>query len=281
MKEYIYSPHYDFYINKVRRTAGYDMKTFHLHKKYEIYYLADGTRKYFIEDSVYLVNAGNIVLIDKDEVHKTGSVDGSPHTRFVLNFNPEYVENVWGNGNGDLISFFKSGIRVLTVPIKVQGYVENVMQRMADLEGDASVEADILRKCLLTELLILLKKCVGEHLEKHMNSKRLTNGTIDGITDFIASNYREPLSLKEIAARFYISPYYLSHLFKKTTNLSVVEYINSVRIRAAKNYLETTELKITEVAALSGFGTSSHFSRVFKLGTGLSPVRYRKFYHRA
>ena len=256
------------------------MKSFHLHKKYEIYYLAEGTRRYFIEDSVYLVNAGNIVLIDKDEVHKTNSADGSPHTRFVLNFNPEYVEKVWGGEIGSLTSFFKSGIKVLTVSMKVQGFVENVMQRMADLEGDGSKEAEILRKCLLTELLLCLKKCVEEHPETYGNSKKLVHPTIEKITDYIAASYRNPLTLKGMAKKFYISPYYLSHLFRKVTNLSVMEYISSVRIRAAKNYLETTGLKVTEIAALTGFGTSSHFSKVFRLSTGLSPGNYRKFYKR-
>jgi AraC-like DNA-binding protein len=281
LQEYIYSPHYDFYINKVHRVPSFDMKTFHLHKKYEIYYLLEGTRKYFIEDSVYLVNAGNIVIIDKDEVHKTGAVENAPHTRFVLNFNPEYIGPILDSVNGcDLLSFFSMGIKVLAISMKEQGLFENILQRMYNLVGNGTPDAEIMRKALLTELLVCLKECVGAQQNENVSCKKLNNKTIDKISDYITSNYREALSLNQIASQFFISPCYLSHLFKKTTNLTIVEYINSVRIRVAKNYLETTDMNITEIAEQAGFSTSSHFSRMFKLGSGLSPNQYRKYYHK-
>ena len=85
--KFVYSPHYEFFIDKAHRDAGYNMRTFHVHKKYEIYYQIDGTRQYYINEDTYLVNAGSIVLIGTDEVHKTSSVDNNSHTRYVLNFN--------------------------------------------------------------------------------------------------------------------------------------------------------------------------------------------------
>jgi AraC-like DNA-binding protein len=279
LKEYVYSPHYDFYVSKVHRNAQFDMKTFHLHKKYEIYYLSEGTRRYFIEDFTYLVNTGNVVLVDKDEIHKTGPVGREPHTRFVVNFNPAYLNGIWGTAPvEDLLAIFRSGIKVLVVNMKTQGFVENTLQKLYDLSGSDLPESDMLRKSLLTELLICLKGCTEEQLKTHIESPRITNKTVDKITAFISENYREQLCLKEIAARFYISPCYLSHLFKKSTSLSVMEYLNSVRIREAKKYLETTNLKISEISNMTGFATSAHFSRMFKLGTGLSPKQYRIFY---
>lgn len=281
MKEYVYSPHYDFYISKVHRTANYNMTTFHLHNKFEIYYLAEGTRRYFINDSTYLVHTGNVVLVDKGEIHKTGPVNHEPHTRYVVNFNPEYISTAWGaDVVNQLLTYFSLGIKVLSLPIKTQGYIENILQKLFDLNGSSEPDVEILRKSLLTELLVCLKGCVAEQRRVSAESQRITNKTVDKVSTYISQNYREPLSLKSIAAQFYISPYYLSHLFKKFTSLSIVEYINSVRIRAAKKYLETTKLKITEITELTGFCTSSHFSRVFKLGTGLSPNQYRKFYHK-
>lgn len=280
MREVVYSPHYDFYISKVRRTSDYDMKTFHLHRKYEIYYLSEGMRRYFIDDSAYLVNAGNIVLIDKDQIHKTGPVDRLPHTRYVLNFNPEYISSAWGEENVTaLLSFFGQGVRVLTVSMKTQNYVENLLQKMVDRNGDSSLQGDLMRKSLLTELLLCLDECVAKQLQSlREEPQKIRNDTVNKISAYISENFREPLSLAKIAAQFYISPCYLSHLFKKSTGLSIVEYLNSVRIRAAKSYLETTDLKVTEITEKVGFCTSSHFSRVFKSGTGFSPNLYRKYY---
>ena len=56
-------------------------------------------------------------------------------------------------------------------------------------------------------------------------------------------HYAEKLTLTSIASQFYISPYYLSRLFKKTINLSLIEYINGVRIKAAQNMIEKDQRK--------------------------------------
>jgi AraC-like DNA-binding protein len=278
LKEVSFSPHVDFYISKICRAAPFDMKTFHLHKKYEIYYLMKGTRRYFIEDSAYRVNAGDIVLVDKDEIHKTGPIGREPHSRFVLNFNPEYLSGVWGaEAAARLLSVFHSGIKVFAPPIKAQGFFESALQNLYELSGVSTPESDMLRKSLLTLILLRIKESVDSLLTAHAEPQKLTNKTVDRVMTYLAENYREQLSLKGIASKFYISPYYLSHLFKKFTSLSLVEYINSLRIREAKKYLETTTLKISEISEKTGFSTSAHFSRMFKQATGFAPNRYRKF----
>ena len=65
VSEYVYSPHVDFFIDRVDRDTGYEMASFHIHHKYEIYYEIEGSRRYFIEDAAYIVNAGSVVLIVK------------------------------------------------------------------------------------------------------------------------------------------------------------------------------------------------------------------------
>ena len=282
MRQIIYSPHYDFYVDKIRRTSDYAMKTFHFHRKYEIYYLSEGMRRVFIDNSAYLVSAGNIVIIDKDQIHKTGPAASMPHTRYVLNFNPKYLSSAWGEEKVDsLISFFTQGVHVLTVQMKTQNYVENLLQRLICLNDVESAESELLRKCLLTELLVCLKKCVSKQIQSNIGEpQKIRNDTVSQVFAYISKNYQEPLSLAQIAAQLYISPCYLSHLFKKNTGLSIVEYLNSVRVRAAKQYLETTNLKITEITDKVGFCTASHFSRVFKAGTGLAPNVYRKYYRK-
>src|SRR5699024_9933255 len=97
------------------------------------------------------------------------------------------------------------------------------------------------------------------------------------VQSYVTMHYQEKLTLTDIAKRFYISPYYLSRLFKKTINLSLIEYINGVRIKAAQHMIETTGDSISEVAEKTGFMTSAHFRRVFKEATGFSPQQYRQY----
>ncbi len=279
IKEVVYSPHYDFFIDKAHRESGYEMSSFHIHKKYELYYQVDGSRKYFIGDAVYMVGPGDVVIIDQDDAHKTGSTNNSPHTRIVLNFNHDYLDRLSGLAHpSELLAIFSLGVRVLALSPKQKVLISSLMERLLELTQENEPDTDTLRVLLLSELLIDLRRYAQERLNANYESPKLYNKTIDKIAKYISENYMQNLTLGQIAAQFYISPYHLSRLFKKTMDISIVEYINSVRVRAAMHLLDTTSLKVTDIAEKTGFQTSSHFSRVFKTSTGLSPNRYRKYY---
>lgn len=107
-------------------------------------------------------------------------------------------------------------------------------------------------------------------------ASRPHNETVEQICAYLAANYQKKLSLSEVAAQFYLSPYYLSRLFRRVTGQSIVDYINGCRIEAAQRLLETTDLSISAVAEQTGFSTSAHFRRVFHDLMGEGPLQYRK-----
>ena len=104
---------------------------------------------------------------------------------------------------------------------------------------------------------------------------RPRNETVDKICAYLIANYNQKLTLGGVAARFYLSPYYLSRLFRRVTGQSIVDFINVRRIEAARHLLETTDLRISAVAEETGFSTTAHFRRVFREQVGVSPVQYR------
>lgn len=99
---------------------------------------------------------------------------------------------------------------------------------------------------------------------------------IEEIRKFIEKNYQKRLTVQHVAQKFYISSSSLSHQFKKEMNVSFNQYLNSFRITKAKELLEDSELSISEIATLTGFGSISQFDRVFLSETGISPKNYRK-----
>lgn len=285
VSEYTYSPHVDFFIEKIDRTTGYDMPTFHIHHKYEIYYEIEGTRRYFIEDAAYIVNAGSVVLIGENQIHKTGSVGDGPSSRIVVNFSNEYLQEIAAAfPEVDLCSFLSDEHSHLlsNITVKQQNYIHMILQSMLQLQDMEDTPDHVaLRKLLLTSLLLQLKEMCRVQREQGGESGRVTNRIVDQIQAYIAEHYAEKLTLTGIASQFYISPYYLSRLFKKSINLSLIEYINGVRIKAAQSLIEKTNDSISDVAEKTGFMTTAHFRRVFKDATGLSPQQYRQYYKRA
>lgn len=102
------------------------------------------------------------------------------------------------------------------------------------------------------------------------------NETVEQICAYLAVNYQQKFSLSEVAAKFYLSPYYLSRVFRKVTGQSIVDYLNGRRIEAAQKLLETTDLSISAVAEQTGFASAAHFRRVFRETMNISPLQYRK-----
>ena len=88
---------------------------------------------------------------------------------------------------------------------------------------------------------------------------------VSAIVNYINENYeKDYLTLSYLSEHFYISPSYLSRVFRKATGFTFIEYLNSVRIREALRLLRETNFKIIEVGVQSGFKSISHFGRVFK-----------------
>lgn len=283
VSEYTYCPQTDFFIERVDRDEGYDMLSFHIHHKFEIYYEIAGARRYFIEDSAYIVNAGSVVLIGENQIHKTASLGDTPSSRIVLNFSREYLEKVTAVfPEVDFFSFLTEEHNHLlsNISVKQQNHIQGMLVQLLSLEGKETPECEARRKMLLATLLLELKDLCRQQQEQGGENGRVSNHIVDQIQAYIAQHYTEKLTLTGIASRFYISPYYLSRLFKKSTNLSLVEYINGVRIKAAQNLIEKTGDSIASVAEQTGFMTTAHFRRVFKDATGLSPQQYRQYYKR-
>ena len=95
------------------------------------------------------------------------------------------------------------------------------------------------------------------------------------IQDLIDTNFS--LSLKEISKELDMNPTYLSREFSKYfDNLSFGEYIRKLRIDKAKHMIESSSYTLAEISFLTGFSDQSHFTRIFKKYSGMSPSEYKK-----
>ncbi|MEC0240154.1 AraC family transcriptional regulator [Paenibacillus dokdonensis] len=91
--------------------------------------------------------------------------------------------------------------------------------------------------------------------------------------------YEQPLTLGSLSERFYLSPSHLSRTFKKNTGFGLIEYIGITRTKEAQRLLRETDERITVISERSGFENFSHFEKVFKSFTRMSPRSYRSGFH--
>lgn len=108
--------------------------------------------------------------------------------------------------------------------------------------------------------------------------KKHEDDSIRAAQEFIEKNVTEKISVEELALRFAIGRRHFERRFKKATNNTPVEYIQRVKIEAAKKDLESGRKTVNEVMYDVGYSDIKAFRTVFKKITGLSPVEYRNKY---
>ncbi len=97
---------------------------------------------------------------------------------------------------------------------------------------------------------------------------------------FIEGNFQNKITVDDLASRFALSRRNLERRFKRATANTVIEYIQRVKIEAAKMTLESTRENVNEVMYKVGYNDTKAFRNTFKRFTGLSPVQYRSKYNR-
>lgn len=103
---------------------------------------------------------------------------------------------------------------------------------------------------------------------------------IKEVQEFVEQHYSESLSIESLADRAAISLRNFVRRFKKATNNTPLEYIQRVRIEAAKKRLESTTLTVQQAMYASGYNDDKSFRNTFKKYSGLTPIEYRKKYNR-
>jgi transcriptional regulator GlxA family with amidase domain len=104
--------------------------------------------------------------------------------------------------------------------------------------------------------------------------------TVKKIQEFIEKNFQEKITIDQLASMQAIGRRNLERRFKKATSNTIVEYIQRVKMEAAKISLESSRENINEVMYKVGYTDNKAFRTTFKRLTGLSPIQYRSKYNR-
>jgi AraC family transcriptional regulator len=92
---------------------------------------------------------------------------------------------------------------------------------------------------------------------------------------FVDANFAERLAIATVAALVGVHPVLLARTFKRVYNTTFATYVRTARLEFAKDELRRTKTPLSEIAVAAGFCDQSHFSRLFKTHTGLTPHEYR------
>ncbi|MFC0216502.1 helix-turn-helix domain-containing protein [Paenibacillus chartarius] len=263
-----------FYLQHIRRPGPFE-RTQHMHEMFELYYLYEGQRLYFVRDRSYHVLPGDLVLIPQREAHSVSDYGKPGHERVVMNFSGAFLGGMLEEAPYLLDAY---GLPSPIVRLDAGGRreAEELLGRMIREAEQDRLGREFALRGLLGELLLFIVRFARTHRVAAPEHVSPLHGKISDIVRYLNARYAEPVRLDELAEQFDISGPYLSRMFKEITGFSLIEYVQLMRVREAQRLLETTNEKVIAVAEHVGFGSLVQFGRVFRQLTKTTPLRYRQ-----
>ena len=239
----------------------------------EIFILLNGSGTYNIGSQMYQIQAGDVVLCNTHVMHDEFPAKSKLYDTLTLG-----IANVRMPGleEGQLIG---EGC----VPVFRRSEQTEQIRDIAALILRKAAEGDPAGRMLCHYLMLAALELVRLMAGAQEESRLLPDPDRSGpqslcrkVEEYLNDHYMEEITLEETAKRFYVSPWYLSHVFKEETSYNFKQYLLRLRLGEAQMQLTITGDSIADIALACGFHDPAYFSRLFARHIGVSPLKYRR-----
>ncbi|WP_077620400.1 AraC family transcriptional regulator [Bacillus sinesaloumensis] len=255
---------------------------YHTHFHYEIFIFHAGNCKYLIDNKVYDLVPGDIILMDGSKLHKpfvTG--DKRSYDRSIVQFSLEWIlpvlefldaANLLKPFQMNHHSIYRTGDEHLKRLVGLVEDMEKLTMNGPLLEGENEL------KVKLMELLYSIRQYREEKLISSDDIYE-NNAYIQQIATYVQEHFNKKIMLEDVAKEINISKSYMVHMFKEQTGQTIMDYVMQYRLRQSIHLFNMyPDWTIKQISSECGFESEAHFSRFFKRHIGLSPSLYRKTY---
>lgn len=246
----------------------------HYHDFFELSIIVEGQCEYIIEGEQYLLNVGSILLFNPGVYHYERAPKGMSSRQIHIGIRRFSIDR-----------FPRDFFPLDTTIIRLSEYEDVFFQTCKEIiqeRNERKSGYDIILKALVLKLMVyILRDESTDQLEDRelllSDEKLERQQLVDQMKLYIETNYREDLTLNELAEFFFTSPATISRMFKEQLGESPINYLIRYRLEKAKTLLDhTEEITIKETAHLIGYEDALYFSKLFKKYYGSSPTDYAK-----
>ncbi|MBR5235856.1 MAG: AraC family transcriptional regulator [Clostridia bacterium] len=236
------------------------------HDFWELTYVERGTLHNVVDGIDYTQSQGEIMLFLPNQFHSQYAEPNERVFYTTISFSMQFRNPDFFNGH------------IFTADHEIK----TLFRRIFEEKDFGILYGNDLILCYLKELIIrLLRTDQVEAVVRKISpeSRPAIENTIIAATEsYVRKNLNRPLSVAEIAESIPISRTYLSALYKKVTGESLIHFINTEKMNAAKDYIAASGHNFTQIAQLLGYNNVHYFSQTFKRYTGMTPSTYAKLY---
>ena len=255
-------------LDEMNITANKICFNIHWHERMELLLIYSGSLKLKIGDKEFTANKNSLIIIPPERAHMGVSGNGGVRYRTVM---------------FDIAMFYNSAIAS-------EKYLKPIVKHSIDFTPvtyDAKTVAlcdslinEQLSKKQASPLIVIGKiyELLG-FLYRHCLCKptlSAPDSKFKNVIDYIADNYCDDISSVKLSHHFGYDEAYFCRRFKAVTGLTPMNYIQILRLEAAKEKIKSGNYKISEISEICGFKDASYFTRCFKKRYGMTPARYFK-----
>lgn len=238
----------------------------HLHdNEVELHLIKQGSTTITIHNHDFIVHAGDIIAINPGLLH------------MVVSDNPVYIYTIRIFQQADSLLPDDFIVKPDICPVTTSGdyfsYLLDIMNALAEL-GDKGISDHSCLCNILGAALYTTYKKIFESVTATFTPPKSSLATT--ILQYINDHYSDNITLNVLAGNFYVSPSYISGIFKREFNISPINYLINRRICEAKWYLINTNTPISEISRIVGYENTYHFSKLFTKRSNISPERFRE-----
>lgn len=266
----------NMYVNKISVSV---LEPYHAHDFIEIVFIESGSGWHVINGEKFSVSSGDIFAVDYDIPHKSIAGENGLVLRNCL-FRVSSLDGQYENSRSFRDALLCCGISSGVyqdfssyLHIQANGdnkyHIINLYDKMLKEYSVKSIGYVSLLRGYITELLVSLAR-IYEEKDKSKTS------VINSVKDYIITNHKENITIDELANHVFLSNQYLCRLFKEQTGMTIIQFLQQVRVEKSINLILSTNKKISDIADLVGYSDLKHFNSVFKKITGTTPSKMRK-----
>ena len=243
------------YLSAVKKDENTFIET-HFHDFYELEFVISGSGTYTIDGVEYTIEAGTLFFLTPLNYH---CVDIKDAKLYNVMFSSDICDH----------TFLKDLTINAPVSLQTDGKTKLCFEVFLD-ELCNNIDDSELSVALLEAIIARVKKEVSN------GNINKTRSIINRAELYILNNFRNGITLNDVAKELALTPTYFSQLFKKEKHVNFITYINDMRFEYARKLLIHSEMTVMQICAESGFNDYPNFIRRFKQYTGLYPTEYRK-----
>lgn len=244
----------------------------HWHREIELLYMIDGSIRMTRNGRLSEVNSGDVVVVNSEEVHIADVDDADRVNEYlVLQLSYDYAKQFYKKID---TVFFD-----LELDKTAKEEIKNSMQTLYDLCSDNSEFVALKKNVELHKIYFnLLSFCKQQKRISIKKKNGLNFRYAKMVIEYIGDNYKDEITLNDMAALVGLSPAYFSKYFKAVTEISFVNYLNSVRLEHALKDMVTENVSVTDAAMENGFPNVKSFISMCKKVYGTTPTQCKKMY---